>query len=448
MNLLYTKHSVIGRLFQYFSAYFGSVTRPTRILLTWLLIGMLALEGMPSIRWLYRHFLSQVYPKSLNCYYRACAVAKLDDNTFLTTTARLALELIPDKLKNEPVFLSTDDTIIVKSGKHFEQVSILHDHALHTGKPYVNGHAFVSLTLCVPVMKNHHGKASIAYVAVPLGYRLWTKGANKLKIAADMISIVMPMMEGRQVILSFDSWYAKKTFIQPLQDYGNLVMVCNARYDSALFDLPPASTGKRGRPAKRGRKLTLDDFTLGYEYDGFKIGHRRVLTNIFGDMTVHAYVTESASGSRRLFFCTADPAAIHMSCAWQEKASLKDIGSKDMEYLPMRLYDMRWNIEVGYYEQKTFWDLSRYMIRSKTGIERMLNLVNTAHSAMKILPYHYDCWKDFQNKSPQELRFAMSEQIRRQVFLTTLSANAETTGKSRGFVDTLIQLVDEIWQAA
>ena len=78
----------------------------------------------------------------------------------------------------------------------------------------------------------------------------------------------------------------------------------------------------------------------------------------------------------------------------------------------------------------------------------MLNLVNTAHSAMKILPYHYDCWKDFQNKSPQELRFAMSEQIRRQVFLTTLSANAETTGKSRGFVDTLIQLVDEIWQAA
>ena len=42
----------------------------------------------------------------------------------------------------------------------------------------------------------------------------------------------------------------------------------------------------------------------------------------------------------------------------------------------MRLYDMRWNIEVGYYEQKTFWDLSRYMVRSKTGIERMLNLVN------------------------------------------------------------------------
>ena len=113
-----------------------------------------------------------------------------------------------------------------------------------------------------------------------------------------------------------------------------------------------------------------------------------------------------------------------MSCAWQEKASLKDVGSKDMEYFPMRLYDMRWNIEVGYYEQKTFWDLSRYMVRSKTGIERMLNLINVAHSAMKILPHHDSFWKEFQNQSPQELRFAISEQIRRQVFLATLREKA------------------------
>ena len=448
MSILYNNNSVIGRLFQYFSAYFISATRPTKTLLTWLLIGMLVLEGIPSIRWLYRHFLSQVYPKSLNCYYRACAVAKFDDNVFLTTTARLSLELIPDTLRNEPVFLSTDDTIVVKFGKHFEQVSILHDHALHTGKLYVNGHAFVSLMLCVPIMKQHHGKPCISYIAVPLGYRMWTKENNKLKIAADMVSVVMPLMEDRQVILSFDSWYAKRTFIQPLQGFENLTMICNARYDSALFDLPPVPTGKRGRPAKRGKKLSLDDFALDYEHDGFKIGHRRVLTNIFGDKPVNAYVTESSSGSRRLFFCTADPAEIHMSCAWQEKSALKDVGSKDMEYFPMRLYDMRWNIEVGYYEQKTFWDLSRYMVRSKMGIERMLNLINVAHSAMKILPHHYSCWKEFHDQSPQELRFAISEQIRRQVFFATLRAKAETMRKSTSFFKSLAELAEEIWQVA
>ena len=119
-----------------------------------------------------------------------------------------------------------------------------------------------------------------------------------------------------------------------------------------------------------------------------------------------------------------------------------------MEYFPMRLYDMRWNIEVGYYEQKTFWDLSRYMVRSKTGIERMLNLINIAHSAMKILPHHHADWKDFHDQSPQELRFAISEQIRRQVFLGTLRAKAETMGKSAGFFDTLTQIAAEVLHAA
>ena len=49
------------------------------------------------------------------------------------------------------------------------------------------------------------------------------------------------------------------------------------------------------------------------------------------------------------------------------------------------------------------------MVRSKTGVERMLNLVNAAHSAMKILPHHHACWKDFRYQSPQELRFVISE---------------------------------------
>ena len=65
-------------------------------------------------------------------------------------------------------------------------------------------------------------------------------------------------------------------------------------------------------------------------------------------------MTESTSGLRRLFFCTADLAEIHMSVPGRKKSALKDVGSKDMKYFPMHRYDMRWNIEVGYYEQKTF----------------------------------------------------------------------------------------------
>ncbi|WP_296820864.1 hypothetical protein [uncultured Megasphaera sp.] len=73
----------------------------------------------------------------------------------------MACSLIPAALQNEPVFLSVDDTTVPKFGKKFDAVFLLHDHACHTGKPYVNGHCFVSLTLSVPVLNQHEGKAPL-----------------------------------------------------------------------------------------------------------------------------------------------------------------------------------------------------------------------------------------------------------------------------------------------
>ena len=77
------------------------------------------------------------------------------------------------------------------------------------------------------------------------------------------------------------------------------------RYDSAIYDLPQAPTGKRGRPAKRGKRLSItEDFSLSNEKIGdYYVGVRRVLTNIFGDKCVHAYVTASnkTTETRRIF---------------------------------------------------------------------------------------------------------------------------------------------------
>ena len=51
-----------------------------------------------------------------------------------------------------------------------------------------------------------------------------------------------------------------------------------------------------------------------------------------------------------------------------------------MELYPLTLYSFRWNIEVGYYEQKTFLSLGKYMVRSKHNIETLLNLINIAYA--------------------------------------------------------------------
>ena len=431
MNSLYLENSTLGSLFRFFSRYFSTATRPTQFLLTWLVIAQLALQSFPSLRFLHRNFLSSVTHRCLNSYYRALRNETVTSRSLRLQTAALACSLIPAALQNEPVFLSVDDTTVPKFGKKFDAVSLLHDHACHTGKPYVNGHCFVSLTLSVPVLSPREGNAPlIRYLAIPVGYRMWTKERTKLELAGDLVEEMMPLLKGRQVLLFFDSWYAKSSLMERVLQYPELAIVCNVRSDSAMYELPPLPNGKPGRPKKRGKRIHLDDFTLSWEMDGMRIGHRLVLTNICGNRRIHAYVSCTASGSRRLFFSTLNPNALHMSCAWQERKILRDAPADGMEYYPLKLYKLRWAIETNYYEQKTFWSLNAYRIRRQTGIEHMVNLVNLVHSSLKMLPYLDEHFAKYKNTSPQELRSHLSWQIQREIFFDTLVSKAQTAKNS------------------
>lgn len=402
------------------------------------------MESADSIRSLYRHFLSGITAKSLNAFYYACSYAKVDYSGFMNITASMALNLIPESLRSQPIFLCIDDTMAAKFGKKFDNVSKLFDHAAHNGSNYLNGHCFVSLMLCVPVWRKHR----IVYIAVPLGYRMWNKELSKLGLAASMIRQVMPVfLSQKNVIVLCDSWYAKKDLVCVVNEYANLDIICNARYDSVIYDLAPQPSGKKGRPAKHGKRLSPDnDFTLSDEKVGeYYIGARRVLTNLFGQREVLAYVTapEKTQGTRRLFFSTIFPHQLQIFCAWQEKAPLNQTGSSRMEFIPMLCYCFRWNIEVSYYEQKTFWSLCSYMVRSQKGIEMLVNLINVAYCAMKILPYQEKEFSKYRGESVQEFRFILSMQIRQQIFYANLLRNIETGIKSNTFIKVLKRLVKQ-----
>ena len=309
------------------------------------------MESADSIRSLYRRFLSGITKKSLNAFYYACSYAKADYSRFMNVTAGLSLKLIPEKLQSQPVFLCIDDTMVPKFGKKFEDISKLFDHAAHNGSNYLNGHCFVSVMVCVPVWN----KGRIHYLSVPLGYRMWQKKESKLELAASMIRQVMPEFSGRKnVIILCDSWYVKKNLVSIIDEYENLDIIGNARSDSVIYDLPPQRTGKRGRPASHGKRLSIhDDFTLSDEKIGdYYMAARHVLTNIFGRRTVLAYVTsaDKKNGSRRLFFSTVFPEQLQIFCAWQEKSPLNQTGSGRMPFIPLMLYAFRWPIEVSYYE--------------------------------------------------------------------------------------------------
>lgn len=171
----------------------------------------------------------------------------------------------------------------------------------------------------------------------------------------------------------------------------------------------------------------------------------RVLTNVFGKRKVMAYVTapERDSDSRRLFFSTVLPEQLQIFCAWQEKSPLNQAGSDRMQFIPLLLYVYRWNIEVSCYGRKTFWSLCSCMVRSRKGIEMLVNLISTAYCAMKILPYQDTAFSKYRTESVQEFRFALSAQIREQVFYAVFAKNIETHIKSNTIINALKQLVQQ-----
>lgn len=138
------------------------------------------------------------------------------------------------------------------------------------------------------------GKPQIRHVAVPIGYVMSNGETSKLTLACQLLDEVMPILEKCQVILLFESWYAKRELLADVLSYPNLNVICNARHDMAMFEMSDSTAGRRGRPPKYGKRLKVDEIPVAPEYysfqiDGNLVAHRLVKTRIFCDRTIHSY---------------------------------------------------------------------------------------------------------------------------------------------------------------
>ena len=55
----------------------------------------------------------------------------------------------------------------------------------------------------------------------------------------------------------------------------------------------------------------------------------------------------------------------------------------------------------------------------RNGIEMMINITNITYCRINLLPYHDKSFSDYHDKSIQNFFFALSEEIRCQVFFAT-----------------------------
>ncbi len=417
MKALYHKKSLTDKLKETFSEIFTNETAPTKKHLIDLIMSVIALNGFQSVRYNYEHFIQNVSDFKLKSYYYALNESRLDIDDWLLKMVHTAVSLIPDCLKEQPVILSADDTMTEKSGEQFEYCSVLFDHAAHNGSSYLNGHCFVSLMISVPVMEN----GVIQYISIPVGYRMWTKEETKLKMAADLVKLAMQEIgKEKNVILCCDSWYPKAEITELPEEFENLNIICNVRSDTALYELPPEHTGKKGRPRIRGERISLDVFLLQeIKNTEMRAGFRTVMTNLFKKRPVSAIVTESRSGSRRLFLCTASPEQLHFDTNCSGIGKALHYAETNSSLLPLAIYALRWHIETAYYEQKKFWSLGNYMLCSRDGIECLLNLLTLVYSMMSLLPFLDSSFSFLKEESPQQARFFLSCRIHQDLFFDT-----------------------------
>ena len=428
------KNSVLDRLKSYFDEYFSDATKPTARNLFLIIVSILALDIFRSVRFAHRHVLAKLSDTSLNAYYYALKTDRLDHESWRNVTLSKALKAVPVHLAAQPLFLSIDDTMVEKEGDKFELRSRLFDHAAHNGSNYLDGHCMVSILLSFPVLAD----GSIRYLSVPLGYQLWDKKQTKLEIAAEMVRHAVDAIgPDRQVFLLCDSWYPKGCVAGLVDEYNNLDIICNARIDTVMYGFPPGRTGKRGRPRKYGERLSPEDFELESPKTGdWKVGVRPVLTRLWGERVVYAIVTlpKSGNGSRRLFFSTKDPESIILDYSKCEDDTIRGYGEDNKKFLPLACYTPRWNIEISYYESKTFWSLEEYRVRSREGIERLVNLECIAYSAMTLLPYSDGSFSCYQSASAQETRFGIGQEIQASIIFSSFVESLETVKKAQSFI--------------
>jgi len=70
--------------------------------------------------------------------------------------------------------------------------------------------------------------------------------------------------------------------------------------------------------------------------------------------------------------------------------------------------------------------MEEYRIRSKEGIERLVNLISLSYSAMTLLPYSDEPFSGYQSASAQKTRYEIGQQIQADIILCSFGKFLET----------------------
>ena len=144
--------------------------------------------------------------------------------------------------------VAIDDTLFKRSGKKVFAAAWQHDGAAKGPKPVGRGTCFVVVGIIVEL------PFCTRPVCLPVMARLWRpkQGQSKVEIAASMIRLLAVCHHTRTLHVVADAAYHGKA-LRTLRD--NVTFTTRLPANAVLYDLAPPPTGRRGRPALKGKRL-------------------------------------------------------------------------------------------------------------------------------------------------------------------------------------------------
>lgn len=388
-----------------------------------LVIGIISLEELRSIKFIHDNFIQKYFGKALNSIYYFLSYSKFPLELLIKTTITIVLALIPQDIKSKiTVFLTIDDTLQAKFGTKFDCYQKHFDHANKTGNNYLNGHCFVSLVVNIPLIDSNKGAR---YLPLPVGYRVYDGNESKLKIAASLIDIAMDLLKDYQVILLCDSWYPKGDVLKTIKKYDNLDLIAAVRSDTAIYELPPPPSGKRGRPSTHGQKLNYKSFDYSKEGD-YYTATKKVITRLFESPVYLTVTTTDIEEFKSVKIIISTIAAEDILISRSNEVHELEISEDKSHLTHLSIYRLRWSIEVLFYQHKFFWSFGNYMVRNKQAIETYVNLLSVSFTLVSVLPFMDKNYAKYKFESPQTIKRVISSNLMQELILSSFVEKLKT----------------------
>jgi SRSO17 transposase len=278
-----------------------------------------------------------------------------------------------------PIRLAVDDSLFHRSGKHVYGAAWQYDGSVPQGAGHKSGYGNNWVSLCVivrlPFMRRAVGLTVLSRLWRPDPDAKRAKAAgrshkpspeypSKPGLAREMLDLVIARFPQRAVELVGDSAYATKAFAGLPE---RVSVTSRLKANAQLYAPTPPRTGKRGQPAKKGKRLgklaaiAADPKTVWERTEVTRSGkHQEVLCHSFealwydvwGQRPVRVVLVKASKRTEGydIALITLD---IHASAAQI-----------------IERYDERWAIEVSYEDAKQITGVGQARNRVQKAVQR------------------------------------------------------------------------------